>query len=358
MIKNVWTLVGFLAIILLAPTIQAQKKTKTTTTKKAPMEGLFAVIKTTKGDMTVKFFDKESPVTVANFIGLAEGKIKNSARPLGKPFYDSLIFHRVIKNFMIQGGCPLGNGTGDPGYKFDDEKNNLKHDGIGYLSMANSGPNTNGSQFFITEVATPWLDGKHTIFGKVIEGLDVISKIAESPKDDMDKPTDNVYILSVKIQRKGAKYKNYDPVKVFEEGKEKIKAANEKLAKEKEAKNAILLEEKKKGMMSTPSGLYYMFTQKTDNELPKDGDKVSVHYTLRLLDGTKIDSSYDRNQTFDFELGKSSLIPGWVEGVKLFPYGSKGVLLIPPALGYGNRDMMTIPANSWLVFDLEVIGKL
>ena len=131
-------------------------------------DGVYAKMETSKGDMIIQFFDKEAPVTVANFVGLAQGTIENKAKGKGQPYYDGIIFHRVIKDFMIQGGDPTGTGMGDPGYKFDDEKNDLRHEGKGYLSMANSGPNTNGSQFFITEVATPWLDGRHTIFGKVI----------------------------------------------------------------------------------------------------------------------------------------------------------------------------------------------
>ena len=151
-------------------------------------DGLYANLQTTKGNLIVKFEDKKSPVTVANFVGLAEGKIDNKSKAKGVPFYDGTIFHRVIKDFMIQGGDPKGTGAGDPGYKFEDEKNDLKHTGKGILSMANSGPNTNGSQFFITEVATPWLDGKHTIFGEVVKGDDVIDAIANVEKGAQDKP--------------------------------------------------------------------------------------------------------------------------------------------------------------------------
>jgi cyclophilin family peptidyl-prolyl cis-trans isomerase len=143
-------------------------------------DGVYAKMETSKGELIIKFFDKDAPVTVANFVGLAEGTIENKAKAKGVPYYDGIVFHRVIKNFMIQGGDPQGTGMGDPGYKFDDEKNDLKHEGKGYLSMANSGPNTNGSQFFITEVPTPWLDGRHTVFGKVIKGEDVIDAIANS----------------------------------------------------------------------------------------------------------------------------------------------------------------------------------
>src|SRR5690606_14737608 len=154
-------------------------------------DGLYANFQTSKGNMIVKFEDQKSPVTVANFVGLAEGKIENKSKTKGVPFYDGTIFHRVIKDFMIQGGDPQGTGMGDPGYKFEDEKNDLQHTGKGILSMANSGPNTNGSQFFITEIATPWLDGKHTVFGEVVNGEEVIDAIANVEKGPQDKPKTN-----------------------------------------------------------------------------------------------------------------------------------------------------------------------
>ena len=156
----------------------------------------YAVFDTTEGRFKIKLFDDKAPHTVKNFTDLAEG-IKT-----GKPFYDGLVFHRVIPDFMIQGGCPQGTGRGGPGYNFADEFHpSLKHSKPGLLSMANAGPNTNGSQFFVTVAATPWLDNKHTIFGEVIEGYDVAEKISKVPKDSSDRPKKEVRINTVTIER-------------------------------------------------------------------------------------------------------------------------------------------------------------
>ena len=166
----------------------------------------FAKFSTSEGDFTVRLFDDKAPKTVANFTDLAEGKKEwtdpKSRQKVTKPFYDGLIFHRVIDGFMLQGGCPMGNGMGDPGYKFADEfGSGLRHDKPGMLSMANSGPNTNGSQFFVTLAATPWLDNKHAIFGEVVEGLDIVQKIGKLKTGPNDRPAKDVTISSVKIER-------------------------------------------------------------------------------------------------------------------------------------------------------------
>jgi len=168
--------------------------------------GLYAVFNTTLGTFVCKLFDKETPKTVDNFVGLAEGSRQfidtKTGQPAKKRFYDGLIFHRVIPNFMIQGGDPLGKGFGGPGYQFEDEiVPAMKFDHTGMLAMANAGPNTNGSQFFVTEAATPWLNGHHTIFGQVIEGLDVVTKIARVPRNAQDKPLTDVVINKISIER-------------------------------------------------------------------------------------------------------------------------------------------------------------
>ena len=330
-------------------------------------EGLYANFQTSKGNMIVKFEDKDAPVTVANFVGLAEGKIDNKAKAKGVPFYDGTIFHRVIKDFMIQGGDPLGTGMGDPGYKFDDEKNSLQHTGKGILSMANSGPNTNGSQFFITEVATPWLDGRHTIFGKVVNGLDVIDVIAKVDKGAQDKPKTNVVLEKVSVFSKGDEYKGYDAAKIFAEGKAKIAEGNkaimakieaDKKKKEEEfaANQQKLVDDLKATMQSTPSGLYYKITKTTAGAVPQKGDQVSVHYAGKLVDGTEFDSSFKRNQPIDIPIGVGQVIKGWDEGIMLLKEGETATLLIPSELGYGaNGAGGVIPPNAWLIFDVELV---
>ncbi|AZB31902.1 MULTISPECIES: peptidylprolyl isomerase [Chryseobacterium] len=319
-------------------------------------DGLYANIQTTKGNLIVKFEDKKSPVTVANFVGLAEGKIDNKSKAKGVPFYDGTIFHRVIKDFMIQGGDPQGTGMGDPGYKFEDEKNDLKHTGKGILSMANSGPNTNGSQFFITEIATPWLDGKHTIFGEVVKGDDVIDAIANVEKGAQDKPKTDIVLEKVSIFSKGDEYKGYDAAKTFTEGKGKIAANNKAMAEKAEADAKKALEDLKAGMQVTESGLYYKITKKTEGKAAKAGDNVQVHYAGKLTNGTEFDSSFKRNEPLEFPVGTGRVIKGWDEGILLLKEGETATLLIPPAMGYGERGAGgVIPPNAWLIFDVELV---
>lgn len=197
-------LLGFVASSSMAAnTLQACQAADGAPSSKAA--GTYAVFNTSAGTFTAKLFDKDAPKTVANFVGLAEGTKEwtdpQTGKKVKKPFYNGLIFHRVIDGFMIQGGCPLGTGTGGPGYKFADEFNpKLRHDKAGILSMANSGPNTNGSQFFITLGPTPHLDDRHSVFGEIIEGMDVVKKIGSTKTEGANRPVKDQVIKSIKIQ--------------------------------------------------------------------------------------------------------------------------------------------------------------
>lgn len=305
-------------------------------------EGLFAIILTTKGEITIQLEFEKTPGTVGNFAGLATGKIKNDIRPIGEPYYNGLKFHRVINDFMVQAGCPLGTGTGDPGYKFDDEFNvSLKHDRPGILSMANAGPSTNGSQFFITHVETPWLDNKHTVFGHVIIGMDIVNSISQDDE-----------IISVNINAVGEKAQAFDPAQAFEDFN-KSKADRIKKEKEKELK---ILNDLSKGFSKTSSGLLYKFEKENNSEKPVSGNKVKVHYKGMLLDGTVFDSSYKRNQPIEFSLGIGQVIKGWDEGISLLGLGDKATFIIPSELAYGQSGAGgVIPPNATLVFDVELV---
>ena len=323
-------------------TILAVALMATINTNNLNKEGMYAKIKTNKGDIMLELEFEKTPLTVANFVGLAEGKIKNNKKEVGEPYYDGLKFHRVIADFMIQGGCPDGNGMGGPGYQFPDEiHTDLKHSGPGILSMANAGPGTNGSQFFITHKETPWLDGKHTVFGKVTEGQDVVDAIAQDDK-----------IIEIDIIRKGENAKKFDSKAIFDKELEKLeKQAAEKAKKAKEAIDAL-----KKGAKVTSSGLAYKIIKKGTGAKAEAGKTVSVHYTGKLSNGTKFDSSYDRNQPIEFELGRGRVIKGWDEGISLLNVGSKATFIIPPDLAYGARGAGgVIPPNATLIFDVELV---
>ena len=306
-------------------------------------EGLFAQIKTSKGVIEIQLEFEKTPGTVGNFVGLSIGKIKNSNKELGKPYYDGLKFHRVINDFMIQGGCPIGTGTGDPGYKFDDEFNaDLKHDKPGILSMANSGPATNGSQFFITHIETPWLDNKHTVFGHVIDGLDVVNSIVQDDE-----------IINIKINAVGEKAQSFDPVKAFEN----FNKLKQERINEQKKRTEKLLNDLSNGYSKTDSGLMYKFLENKNSNKPSKGEKVKVHYKGMLLDGTVFDSSFKRNQPIEFTLGIGQVIKGWDEGISLLGVGDKASFIIPSDLAYGESGAGgVIPPNATLLFEVELIS--
>nr|MBP9794013.1 peptidylprolyl isomerase [Flavobacterium sp.] len=282
-------------------------------------DGIYAKFNTSKGSILVKLTHDLTPGTVGNFVGLAEGNLENSVKPQGQKYYDGLKFHRVIPDFMIQGGCPLGTGTGDGGYKFDDEFHpTLKHDKPGVLSMANAGPGTNGTQFFITHVATPWLDGKHSVFGHVVEGQEVVDAVAQG--DTLE---------SVEIVRVGAEAEKWNAIEAFrtfegsrlkriEDAKRQAEEAMEKLAA---------------GFEKTASGLRYKIIQKGNGKQAEAGKTVSVHYTGSLENGKTFDSSYPRKKPIEFPLGRGNVIEGWDEGIALLQVGDKARFVIPAYLG-------------------------
>ena len=312
--------------------------------KKCDMQdGIYAKFNTSKGEILVDLTYDKTPGTVGNFVALAEGKRQNSAKSLGTPYYDGLSFHRVIPDFMIQGGCPLGTGTGDPGYKFDDEfHQDLSHTGPGVLSMANAGPGTNGSQFFITHVATPWLDNKHTVFGNVVSGQEVVDKISQG--DTID---------SLEILRVGEKAEAWKALEAFEnfENAKEVRLNEEKKRAEAE------MEKVAAGFDVTPSGLRFKILQAGDGQKAEKGQTVSVHYEGALLNGQVFDSSFKRNEPIDFQLGIGQVIPGWDEGISLLKVGDKARFVIPSELAYGSAGAGgVIPPNATLMFDVELMN--
>ncbi|MBC6998257.1 peptidylprolyl isomerase [Cytophaga sp. FL35] len=305
-------------------------------------EGIYAKFNTSKGEILVKLTHDKTPGTVGNFVALAEGKQENKVKAAGEPYYDGITFHRVIPDFMIQGGCPLGTGTGDAGYKFDDEFHpELKHSEPGVLSMANAGPGTNGSQFFITHVPTPWLDGKHTVFGHVESGQEVVDAIAQGDS-----------IETLEIVRVGDEAENWDAVDAFKS----FQNSREQRIAEEKAKQEAELEKVAAGFESTASGLRYKIIQKGDGAKAEKGSKVSVHYEGSLMNGQVFDSSYKRKQPIDFQIGVGQVIPGWDEGIGLLQVGDKARFVIPSDLAYGSAGAGgVIPPNATLLFDVELM---
>jgi peptidylprolyl isomerase len=345
-------------------------------------DGLYAEIETSKGAILVQLEFEKTPVTVANFVTLAEGKNTFVSEQFkGKPFFDGLKFHRVISDFMIQGGDPLGDGSGDTGYKFKDEITDLRFDEGGLLAMANSGPGTNSCQFFITHNATPWLTGLHTIFGHVVEnGMQTVNTIAQ-----------NDAIISIKIIRKGEAAKKFDAVKIFsdffaEESENLKKQAliDTENQKEYAAKYKDVIELKvaffnalKPETIKTKTGLQYKIIKKGSGKKPTNGAAIYIHYAGFLEDGTLFDSSIESvSKTFGkfdqrradahqyipvpFQAGKKDgMIPGFIEGLENMSFGDKAVLFIPSHLAYGEAGAGgVIPPNANIIFELELFENM
>ncbi|SHG65590.1 peptidylprolyl isomerase [Flavobacterium fluvii] len=355
---------SILLLFILAALLQSCKKEE----KNNLPDGLYAQIETNKGNIIVQLDYEKTPVTVANFVTLAEGKNEfiTDENLKNKPFYDGLKFHRVIANFMIQAGDPLGTGSGDTGYKFKDEITDMRFDKGGVLAMANNGPTTNSSQFFITHLETPWLDGKHTIFGHVVEnGMETVNKIVQD---------DN--IKTITIIRNGEAAKKFDAVKTFRDYFAQ-EAENQKkykiVAEQKVASLAAL----KAQAIKAPSGLEYVITKKAGGKKPANGANIYIHYSGFLENGTLFDSSveevvkafgkYDQNkaaqngyQPIPFQAGqKEGLIPGFIEGIEKLSFGDKATLFIPSKLGYGEAGAGTvIPPNANIIFEIELLENL
>ncbi len=332
-------------------------------------DGIYVLFNTNKGDILAELYYQKTPMTVANFVGLAEGEIENEAKSEGEPFYNGLKFHRVIKDFMIQGGDPAGNGSGGPGYKFPDEIDpSLTHDTAGILSMANAGPGTNGSQFFITHKETPWLDGKHTVFGKVVQGMDVVNQIEQG--DVME---------TVSIVRQGKAAKEFDAAARFTEARADAEAAAaQKREQEMKAREEMMAKQKEqvaeltKEMEGTESGMFYEVLKKGNGPKPEAGQTVKMHYAGYLLDGTLFDTSikelaqengkYDQRREpyapFEVQVGpQARVIEGWKQALSMMQVGDKYKILLPPNLAYGERGAGgVIPPNAWLIFEMEMVA--
>lgn len=359
-------------------------------------DGLYAEFVTSKGTMVAELYYDKVPVTVANFVALAEGThpmVKEEFKT--KKYYNGLTFHRVMDSFMIQGGDPTATGTGDPGYKFPDEfSSDLKHDKLGVLSMANPGPNSNGSQFFITEIPTPWLDNVHSIFGQLVVGEDVLDSISNVKVGPGNKPITNVVINEINVIRKGSDAKEFDAPKVFSEELPKIEERQRKIREEEMKKmeeerqammekNQSIAKEKKpildgykeKGQ-KMPSGLIAYFIQKGDGPKPKDGQDVTLNFEAYFTDGTLFQTSMEgiaeqhgilnemkqrqnAYQPMRMKIGPDvATFPGLKEAVSMMKVGDKAYFYIPSHLAYGERGAGPngeIPPNADLIFLLNMV---
>lgn len=313
-------------------------------------DGLYAKIVTTKGDILLNLYYEKTPLTVINFVGLAEGTLAygGADKPTDTRFYDGLKFHRVIKDFMIQGGCPLGTGTGGPGYTFADEfDSSLTFTGPGILAMANAGPGTNGSQFFITHTATPHLNGKHTIFGHVVNSQDVVNAIEQ---DDL--------IEKIEIIRVGKKAEHFKTDQAaFTQAQAEIEDSKNQATHDEEKKVIKLIKKRWPKAHHSHSGMYWVVNKEGKGDKPQAGTVIKAHYSGRLLENNKkFDSSYDRGEPLEFKVGVGQVIKGWDQALSNMKRGEKRTLIIPPKLAYGDRGAGgVIPPGAWLVFDVELV---
>jgi peptidylprolyl isomerase len=308
-------------------------------------EGLYAKMQTSKGDILLKLDYEGAPLTVCNFVGLAEGKLDATK---GKHFYDGLTFHRVVPDFVVQGGDPKGDGSGDPGYSFADEFSaNTKHDGPGVLSMANAGPNTNGCQFFITLKAAPWLDGVHSAFGRVVTGQDVVNKIAQGDK-----------IVKVEIIRSGAAARAFKVDQArWNDLAAAAKAAADKRVADKRADDLATIAKNWPELKADTDGIFQKVVKKGAGPVPAPGSTVQVAYKGSFLDGKVFDASDLHGGPLEFKVGVGQIIPGWDKVVSTMAKGEKRFIVIPPELAYGAQGAGgVIPPNAFLAFEVELMG--
>ncbi|WP_424657037.1 peptidylprolyl isomerase [Capnocytophaga granulosa] len=342
-------------------------------------DGLYADIQTNYGDMLAELYYKTTPGTVANFVSLAEGTNTYVADSLkGKRYYDGTKSHRVIKNFMLQAGDRTATGEGDPGYKFADEfVDTLRYTRKGQLGMANSGPATNGSQFFITEVATDWLNFRHTIFGQVIRGEDVISKITSVKTGAQDRPVDPVVIKKVEIIRVGKDAQKWDAPKVFDAFMKEQNAKAQKLESQKEKNLAVMAEQEAKAV-AQPSGIKILKLKEGNGVKPQIGSDVLVNYAgflratgdlfdTNIAEIAKENDAYDAARAADPQYGyipyawkyspEVGLIAGFKEALLSMKVGDKIRVFIPSALAYGKQGFGNgvIPPDADLMFEIEIV---
>ncbi|WP_407426530.1 peptidylprolyl isomerase [Treponema sp.] len=307
-------------------------------------DGLFAIMETSKGSIVLELFYKQTPLTVTNFVGLAEGTL-DAAK--GKHFYDGLTFHRVIADFMIQGGDPEGTGRGGPGYRFADEFDpSLNFDKPGYLAMANAGPGTNGSQFFITHVPTEWLNQKHTIFGQVVneESQKVVNAVQQGDK-----------IVKLTIVRQGDDAKNFTATQAdFDKHASQTKEKAAERAKLAAAAKIKEVEEKFPGFEKDSNGIYYK-TKKAGSGNKIGGKRaVAVEYKGYFVNGQVFDQSKGRGP-LEFTTAGGQMIPGFDIMVQDMKLGEKRTIVLPPSQAYGENGIPgVIPGGAYLAFDIEL----
>lgn len=313
-------------------------------------DGLYARIETSRrvngsGDILLRLFYRRTPMTVINFVGLAEGTIDHN-QGAGQRFYDGVTFHRVIDDFMIQGGDPEGTGRGGPGYRFPDEFHpDLRHDRPGILSMANAGPGTNGSQFFITHVPTPWLDGRHTVFGEVVDGQDVVDAIRQGDR-----------INRIEIIRVGRAANAFETDQdAFDAARGEVVAAARRQAEQQRAATIAEINDRYPTATRNDRGIWIRVDRRGSGPTPEQGAEVTVEYTGRFLDGSVFDTS-DGRGPFSFNVGAGRVIPGWDITVGEMREGEIRTVVIPPELAYGARGAGgVIPPNAFLVFEIELV---